>query len=85
MSNPIPYSKTDDETDARSDRGSGAAYPGMPRWVKVAGIVVVALVLLVVIFMIVGGGAHSPGRHTPSASGASYAAVIAIDVWTHES
>ena len=42
-------------------------YPGMPRWVKVSGIILIVLVLLVVIIMLTGvGGEHGPGRHMPS-------------------
>ncbi|MCA1409007.1 hypothetical protein I6F26_33165 [Ensifer sp. IC3342] len=39
-------------------------YPGMPRWVKISGIVVTVLVVLatmIVVFDI--GGPHGPGRH----------------------
>ncbi|MGI0526668.1 hypothetical protein ABY43_21175 [Rhizobium giardinii] len=39
-------------------------YPGMPRWVKISGIVLVATILLAVILMASGiGGRHGPGRH----------------------
>jgi hypothetical protein len=41
-------------------------HAGMPRWVKVLGIVVAVVVLLVVAMMFIGGGEHGPGRHTPS-------------------
>ena len=42
-------------------------YPGAPRWVTVAGIIVIALVLLVVILLVTGiGGPHGPGRHMPT-------------------
>ena len=41
-------------------------YPGMPRWLKVSGIIVVVLVLLVVVIMVTGvGGQHGPSRHIP--------------------
>ena len=46
-------------------------YPGMPRWVKVFGIVVLVLVLLFVARMFIGGGEHGPGRHGPSGSAGS--------------
>jgi hypothetical protein len=37
---------------------------GLPRWLKVAGIVLVLVVLLVVVFLLVtGGGDHGPRRH----------------------
>jgi hypothetical protein len=55
----------------RSDTGddSGMDYErestrGIPRWVKVAGIVAAVLVLLVVAMMLIGsGGGHTPLRH----------------------
>jgi hypothetical protein len=39
-----------------------ASPPGMPRWVKVAGIILAVLVLLLVIVLLVSGG-HGPRRH----------------------
>ena len=36
---------------------------GIPRWVKVLGIVVAVVVLLVVATMFIGSGGHSPRRH----------------------
>jgi hypothetical protein len=42
-----------------ADRGSP---PGMPRWVKVSGIIVAVLVLLLVVVLLVSGG-HGPRRH----------------------
>ena len=53
MADPPPYPNSREET-------------GMPRWVKVLGIVVAVVVLLVVALMFVGGGEHGPGRHAPS-------------------
>ena len=39
-------------------------YPGIPRWVKVFGIIAIGLVLLFVIVVLTGvGGPHGPGRH----------------------
>jgi hypothetical protein len=36
----------------------------MPRWVKIAGIVVLALLLLFLVLQLIGiGGGHGPGRH----------------------
>lgn len=64
-----PYPDPSDDTDVAPDRGSP---PGMPRWVKVSGIVVIILVLLVVIVLLTGiGGPHGPARHTPSGAGAA--------------
>lgn len=38
--------------------------PGMPRWVKVSLIIVIALILLFVILKLTGiGGKHGPMRH----------------------
>jgi uncharacterized protein len=55
---PVPSSSDDGmryEDDSR---------PGVPRWVKVAGIVAAVLALLVVIALLVGGGGgHGPSRH----------------------
>ena len=39
-------------------------FQGMPRWVKVSGIVVVLLAVLVAVLLVLGGpGGHGPGRH----------------------
>lgn len=48
------------------DRESTA---GMPRWVKLAGIILIVLVLLVVVVLLVGGGAHRPRRHGSGGAG----------------
>ena len=54
------YSDSDDDTA----RGSIPEYPGMPRWVKISGIIALVLVLLVGIMLVTGlGGSHGPGRH----------------------
>jgi hypothetical protein len=36
--------------------------PGVPRWVKVSGVVIAILVLLVAL-VVIGGGEHGPSRH----------------------
>lgn len=47
--------------------GPGREYPGIPRWVKVSGIIVIVLILLVVIMLFTGvGGDHGPSRHIPA-------------------
>ena len=51
-----PYSDRSQDTDTR---------PGMPRWVKVFGIIVIILALLFVISLLA-GVQHGPGMHTPS-------------------
>jgi uncharacterized cupredoxin-like copper-binding protein len=48
--------------DLPPDRG----FTGIPRWVKVFGIIAIVLVLLVVVMLLAGGGGHGPGRHTGS-------------------
>ena len=40
-----------------------AAPPGIPRWVKVSGLVVAALIVLLIAVMLLAGGDHGPGRH----------------------
>ena len=58
MANPTPG----DDTGV----GPGREYPGIPRWMKVSGIIVIVLVLLIVIIMFTGvGGKHGPGMHGP--------------------
>lgn len=37
--------------------------PGVPRWVKVSGMVVVLFVVALVTVMFLLGGDHGPGRH----------------------
>src|SRR6266540_882350 len=61
MVDPPPYPDTGDDTGVGPDRGSTTSaprYPGMPRWVKASGIVVLVLVA--------SGSQHGPGRHMPS-------------------
>src|SRR5215211_3684459 len=36
---------------------------GIPRWVKVGGIVLIVLGLLAMVVMLLSGGGHGPGRH----------------------
>ena len=73
------------ETAPRTDHHETA--PRMPRWVKVAAIIVGLLLLLFVVLQLTGiGGEHGPGRHmsgqttptggTPTGEQAPAAAVI---------
>jgi hypothetical protein len=51
--------------DPGEDAGVAADHrspPGMPRWVKVSGIIVAVLVLLLVVVLLLSGG-HGPRRH----------------------
>lgn len=50
-----------DKTAAGSDP---PAPPGMPRWVKVFGLVLIGVLMLAGGLMLFGGGDHGPGRHT---------------------
>ena len=59
---PDPKGDTGDDAREEPTRPSVTAYPGMPRWVKVFGIVVIVLVLLVVVVLVV---ATALGLHTP--------------------
>ncbi|MEH1130754.1 hypothetical protein [Micromonospora sp. CPCC 206061] len=44
---------------------------GMPRWVKVVGIIAIVVAVLVLVMLLTGlGGEHGPGRH--SAAGAEH-------------
>jgi hypothetical protein len=52
-------------------------YPGMPLWVKVAGIVLLVLVLVVALVLAFGPGEHGPGRHLAASVGLD--AVVAGD------
>jgi hypothetical protein len=52
-----------------ADRGSP---PGMPRWVKVSGIIVAVVVLLLVIVLLLAGG-HGPRRHLSGGAGSQLA------------
>ena len=68
MADPPAY--PDSKGEIGDETGPGPAresMPGMPRWVKVSGIVVGVLVLLAVILALTGvlGGQHGPGRHLP--------------------
>jgi hypothetical protein len=47
--------------------------PGMPRWVKISGIVVGVLILLFLVLRLTGiGGDHGPGRHMSEPEPGSY-------------
>jgi cytochrome c oxidase subunit 2 len=59
-----------------ADRGSAT---GLPRWVKVLGIVALVVALLVVILRLTGvGGEHGPGRHGDASSVTAGAVEIAV-------
>jgi hypothetical protein len=63
MAEPAPHSRSGGDADSGSP-------PRMPRWVKVAAILVGVLILLFLVLQLAGiGGEHGPGRHS-SDSGA---------------
>ena len=45
--------------------------PGVPRWVKILGIVTTIVILLAIVAMILVGGEHGPGRHLHGAHAAA--------------
>jgi hypothetical protein len=61
MTDPPRRPETDDDSGMRYDDESTT---GVPRWVKVVGIVVAVLALLVAVVALTGvGGGHGPRRH----------------------
>ena len=55
---------SDQMPEARTSEPDRPVPPGVPRWVKVSGAIVLALILLFVVLRLTGlGGDHGPGRH----------------------
>jgi hypothetical protein len=68
------FPESGDDSGMRYDDESTT---GLPRWVKVVGIVVAIMALLVVIMMLVGGGGrHNPLRHVGERGSISPAKII---------
>ena len=65
MADPPRARDPGEAADLAADRGSP---PGMPRWVKVSGIIVAVLVLLLLIVLLLAGG-HGPRRHLSGGAG----------------
>ncbi len=79
MTESPPSANAAEETDSTAGRGSpAAAYPGMPRWLKLGAIIAVVVVLLVVLIMVIAGGEHGPARHVPSGSGTAPQLAVAL-------
>jgi hypothetical protein len=55
-----------EDTRAAPNRGSP---PGIPRWLKVSGIIVVVLIVLVVGISFIAGVEHGPGQFGPGQHG----------------
>jgi hypothetical protein len=76
MTDRSPTPDPDDDPGMVYDRESP---PGMPRWVKVAGIIVAVVALLVVVMLLVGGGGgHGPQRHGGAGGQAPPSSVTAV-------
>jgi hypothetical protein len=61
---------TDQRRNPERDDSDGGSPPRMPRWVKIAVIVVGALVLVLITLQLTGaGGQHGPGRHALGGTG----------------
>jgi hypothetical protein len=58
MVDPPRYSDSAEDPDVEPESTTG-----MPRWVKISGIVVLVVILVVVIMLLIGSN-HGPGRHT---------------------
>ena len=64
MTDPSRYLDSGDETAVGPSRESDA---GLPRWVKVSGIIAIIVVLLLAVILLTGGGGeHGPSRHAQS-------------------
>jgi hypothetical protein len=81
MTDRPPTPDPDDDPGMVYDRESP---PGMPRWVKVAGIILAVVALLVVVMLLVGGGGggggggHGPQRHGGAGGQAPPSSVTAV-------
>jgi hypothetical protein len=58
----VDSSQEPDRRDKTPEASISAANAGVPRWVKVSGLVALVVVLLVVVMLLIPGN-HGPGRH----------------------
>jgi hypothetical protein len=63
--------------DPQASRAHEDEPPGMPRWVKVLGLVLLAVLLAGVLAMLVGDGDHGPCRHGARGPGGAVSPVAA--------
>lgn len=70
-------------TDSRPGADSGPGQPpGMPRWVKLSGAVLLLVLGLLVLLAVLGGpGGHGPGRHALAAAPAGPVAAQELPRW----
>jgi hypothetical protein len=62
VTDPPRHPEPGDDSGMRYDREPGG---GLPRWLRLAAIIVAVLALLVVVMLLIGGG-HGPRRHSLS-------------------
>jgi hypothetical protein len=65
--------------DDRLDYDDHESATGVPRWVKLTGIVLAVVALIVVVILLVGGG-HSPRRHGYGKPAGQAASTSYVDV-----
>lgn len=70
-----PHSPSGATTESRPDP-SDVEPPGMPRWLKVSGLVVVVLLALVLVVSLIAGGDHGPGRHASPLTGSAQVGAV---------
>lgn len=64
MTDPSAYPDNDDMDEAQT-APEPASVRGLPRWVKVSGLIAAVLVVVFVAAQLLGvGGDHGPGRHS---------------------
>lgn len=75
MTEPSRYLDSDDDADVRP---GGEPDAGLPRWVKISGIVAIIVVLLLAVMLLVGGGEHGPSRHSQSGAAVGPASSLSV-------
>lgn len=57
-----PPSERETRSEAANDTVPGG-HPGLPRWVKMSGVIVAIVVLAIVALLLIAGADHGPSRH----------------------